>query len=235
MIVSIHQPGYLPWPGYFHRLSLSDVHVFFDDVQFEKHGFNNRGTIKTAHGARWLTVPVRTRGRFGANLLNAAEIADDRWRERHWRTLVASYRRAPYFERHAPFFESVYRTEWKRLLDLNLAILDYLLSAVKIAPRLVRASDVGVDGTKSARVLNLCRALGATVYFSGTLGRGYLDEVAFAEAGVRVVYQDYRFPIYPQLHGEFVPGVSVIDLLFNCGPTATETLLAGNVTRDAVA
>lgn len=234
MIVSIHQPGYLPWPGYFHRLALSDVHVFFDDVQYEKHGLNHRNRIKTAQGPQWLTVPVRTRGRFGVTLLKDAEIADDRWRRRHWRSLVQHYRRAPHFAPHAPFFEQLYHQGWERLLPLNVTIIEYLVKALGLKPVTVYASELSVTGQKSDRVFNICRAVGATVYLSGVLGRDYLEVEQFNAAGIGVLFQAYRFPAYHQLYKDHVPNLSVVDLLFNCGPKSLDVLMADNLSRESV-
>lgn len=234
MIVSIHQPGYLPWPGYFHRLAMSDVHVFFDDVQFEKHGLNNRNRIKTLQGSLWLTVPVRTRGRFGENPLNEVEIAEDRWRRRHWRSLCESYGRAAHFREHAPFLEDIYQKTWRRLLPLNITLIEYMLGVLGIKTKIVRASELGVSGEKSDRVLNICKSLNTTVYLSGNLGRNYLQVEKFCAAGIRVMFQDYRFPVYQQLHGEYVSNLSIVDLLFNYGAESRELLLSGNLTREHI-
>lgn len=234
MIVSIHQPGYLPWPGYFHRVALSDVHVFFDDVQYEKHGLNHRNRIKTAQGPQWLTVPIRTRGRFGVNLLKDAEIVDDRWARKHWRALALSYGRAPYFRDHRAFFEHVYQQRWERLVPLNVTIITHLLHALGLRPALLSASALGVSGRKGDRVLNICRAVGATVYLSGALGRDYLDVVKFEAAGIQVIIQEYQFPSYPQLHGAPITNLSAVDLLFNCGPKSLDVLMAGNLSREAI-
>lgn len=234
MIVSVHQPGYLPWPGYFHRSALSDVHVFFDDVQFEKNGLNNRNRIKTAQGAQWLTVPVRTKSRFGNNLLKDVEIADDRWRQVHWRSLFQNYRKAPHFEEHAGFFKTLYERPWDRLLPLNVAIVEYFAKALGLKTRFVYASQLAIDGGKSDRVLNVCRALGATLYISGALGRDYLRAGDFEAAGIRVIFQDYRRPSYPQLYKDHIPDLSAADLLFNCGPDSLRVLMADNASPDQV-
>lgn len=232
MIVSIHQPGYIPWPGYFHRLVLSDVHVFFDDVQFEKNGFNNRNRIKAAWGPQWLTVPVLTKGRFGHNLLKDTQIATGQaWRAKHWRTLLQNYCRASHFEAYRSFFEPLYEKPWKWLLDLNIEIIRFVVEAISLRPRFILASDLRVDGVKSERVLNICLALGATHYISGALGRGYLEVKQLEAAGVSVTFQEYHCQPYPQLHGEFVPNLSMVDILFNCGPESFCKLMSGNQPR----
>jgi len=235
VIVSIHQPGYLPWPGYFHRLALSDVHVFFDDVHYERRGLNNRNRIKTAHGPLWLSVPVRYQGRFsGVNFIKDIGIADTPWPRQHWRSLLMNYRQAPYFEQHASFFERIYQQKWERLLPLNVEIINYFLKELGLRPRIVFASELLVPGQKSDRVLNLCRALGATVYLSGALGANYLEVEKFEAEGIRVVFQEYHFPTYPQLYPPFLPNLSMADLLFNCGPRSLDILMSNNQSRCSI-
>jgi hypothetical protein len=225
MIVSIHQPAYLPWLGYFHRIAVSDLHIVLDSVQFEKNSFTNRNKVRTANGWCWLTVPVRTSGLFGALAIDRVEIetrAD--WQRKHWQTLRQNYGRAPYFAAHAPFFEELYACRWTRLADLCQAMTVYLLKAFGIATPLRYSSQMESGGAKDELILNLCREAGATTYLSGALGRNYLREQLFREAGIEVVYQDYAHPVYPQTTAPFLPYMAAIDLLFHCGPRSLEIL-----------
>ena len=231
MIVSIHQPGYLPWHGLFHRLALSDLHLFFDTVQFEKHGYNNRAKIRTAQGEQWLTVPVLTKGRFGNNPIREAELNSTiDWRKTHWKTLTLAYGRAPYFEEHRPFFSKLYETPWTHLAPFNIHALRHLAGVLGIECRFICASELSVEGRKSDLVVNLCRAVGATTYLSGINGRDYLDREAFRRAGITLRFQAYQEPRYRQIHGEFRPYMSVIDLLFNHGPASLGIILDGQNT-----
>lgn len=231
MIVSINQPAYLPWLGYFHRIAASDVHVVLDHVQFEKNSFTNRNRIRTPEGSSWLTVPVLTKGRFGASI-SSIEVADDRWAAKHLATLEQYYRRTPFYKEHEAFMRETYDNRWQRLAPLNDHITAYLRGAFDIGTSTVRSSELAVGGTKSELVLNICRELGATVYLSGALGRGYLQEDEFAEAGIDVRYQDYRHPTYPQAFPGFEPNMAAIDLLLNCGPASAGILVEQ---QDAVA
>ena len=226
MILSINQPAYLPWLGYFHRIAASDMHIVLDHVQFEKNSFVNRNKVRTPDGWCWLTVPVQTAGRFGRLAINELRIDNTvHWREKHWRTIEQNYVRSPYFTEHATFFEQVYRREWECLADLCREVTGYLLAAFGIRTPLRYSSDLAVAGCKHELVLNLCRAAGATTYLSGALGRDYLDEHAFREAGIEVVYQDYHHPTYEQGRGGgFEPGMAAVDLLFNCGPDSLAVL-----------
>lgn len=230
MIVSINQPAYLPWIGYFHRIAQADVHIVLDHVQFEKNSFTNRNKVRTAQGWTWLTVPVATKGHFGDLPINKLQIArDERWRSKHWQTIRFNYSRSPHFGEYSAFFEETYSSEWGRLDDLMEHINTYVLRhALRIPTRIVRSSELSVTGTKSELVLNLCRAVGADTYLSGPLGRDYLDELHFRDAGITIRYHDYVHPVYPQIHGGFEPYMAIIDLLFNCGTRSAAIMGAIN-------
>jgi hypothetical protein len=235
MIVSINQPAYLPWLGYYHRIAISDLHIVLDHVQFEKNSYVNRNKVRTKDGWCWLTVPVKTKGRFGNLPIAELEIADDaRWAEKHWATIRQNYAAAAHFAAHGPFFQSLYARHWSRLAALMQEINGYVLGQLGISTRLVYSSQMDSRKTKSELVLELCRAAGATVYLSGPLGRDYLDEGAFAAAGIRIAYHDYRHPTYCQLYAGFEPGMSAIDVLFNYGPESMAVLANHNLTKTAL-
>lgn len=226
MILSINQPAYLPWLGYFHRIAQSDAHVVLDNVQFEKNSFTNRNKSRTAQGWSWLTVPVKTSGKFGDLAIANVEIANDRdWAAKHWATLRLSYSRAPYFDDYAGFFEDVYRRTWVRLSKLTWTITEYLLGRFDIRTPIYFSSRMNAIGTKDELLLNLCREMKATVYLSGPLGRNYLREELFTEHRMSVRYDDYQHPTYPQVYSGFEPYMSALDLLFNAGPRSREILM----------
>ena len=227
MIVSINQPAYLPWLGYFHRIAMSDAHIVLDSVQFEKNSFTNRNKVRTAQGYSWLTVPVKTAGKFGALAILNVEIANERrWAEKHWATLQLNYGKAPYFQEHAAFFEDIYRRSWLKLHDLCRTITSYFLTAFDIRTPIHFSSQMTALGKKDELVLNLCRETGAKVYLSGPLGRDYLREDLFTEQGISVRYHDYYHPTYKQVYSGFEPYMSALDLLFNAGPRSREILMA---------
>lgn len=233
MIASIHQPAYLPWLGYFDRIARSGVHVVLDHVQFEKNSFINRNRIRTSDGWCWLTVPVRTHGRFGELPISAVEIDNTQhWAQKHWRSIAQNYSHTPYFRQHAPFFERAYAKQWTKLVDLCGEFRDYLLSALRVDTPMMLSSVLEPAGAKAELVLNICRTVGADTYFSGALGRDYLNEAEFRSKSINVVFQDYAHPTYPQQgRGAFVPNLSAIDLLFNCGPASFE-IMQGLGTRE---
>lgn len=225
MIAAICQPEHLPWLGWFDKSIHADHLILLDNVQFKKRYFDNRNKIRTAQGWSWLTVPVFTRGRF-TQLICEVEIDADRpWQADHWKAVQYSYANAPHFDRIAPFLEELYtRKKWRRLSELNTALIRWGLETLDLNPRLHIASELGVEGKSSELLARLCEKIGADQYLSGISGKDYIDEGEFSSRGIKVVYQDFHHPIYTQMHGEFEPCMSFIDLAANHGPEAGSML-----------
>ena len=217
MILSAHQPAYLPWLGWLQKLAHADVFVYLDAVQFEKNSFTNRNRIKTPQGPLWLTVPVKSRGHLDATLLDLAIDDAQPWRRKHLLAIEANYRRAPHFESNFSRLEALLRTPYTALADFCWAELDFWCREFGITTKLVRQSTLAATGRKSDLVLDLCRQLGADRYLSGALGREYLKQDAFAAAGIAVEFQAFEHPVYPQCWGGFEPNLSLIDFWFHCG------------------
>jgi len=217
--VSINQHAYLAWPGYFHRIAISDLHIVLDHVQFEKNSLVNRNKIRTKTGWCWLSVPVLTKGLFGRLEINRLEIVKNSpWEKKHWRSLVTNYSKAPYFEMYGGILQSAYQKGHHRLNELVKEITTGILDALDIRTPILFSSEMNARGKKDELVLNLCREAGATTYISGPFGRNYLDEERFRDNGIRVFYHDYAPPTYPQVFPGFESSLSIVDLLFNCGP-----------------
>jgi len=233
VIVTAHQPSYLPWLGLLHKAALADTFVMVDTVQFEKDSFINRNKIRAPEGWRWLTVPVLSKNHLQETLFDL-KIAPRPWARKHWTAFRMFYSRAPFFKDHAEFLEQLYRREWDLLVDLCEETLIYLFRAFGIGAKLVRASSLSVSGRKSDLVLDLCRATGASVFVFGALGRQYAEIPAFEASGVRVVFQDYHHPTYKQVYPGFEAGMNAFDLLANVGPGSRKTLLDGNLPREAL-
>lgn len=218
MIVSIHQPNYLPWLGYFHKIANSEVFVFLDNVPYTKNSLINRNKIKTQRGASWMTLSVLTKGLNG-QLIGEAEINNGMpWRETHWKTIKANYSKAPYFPDYKDRFESVYQKEWKNLAGLNETLVRLICEILGIRNvKFVRASELGVSGKSTGLLIAICKAVGADTYFSGYGGKKYMDEGLFEKEGIKLKYSEFQHPVYNQLWGDFVPNISVIDFIFNEG------------------
>lgn len=216
MIVSISQPAYLPWLGYFERIAKSNIHVILDNVQLEARGYTHRNRIKTATGPIWLTIPIRKHGHRESVITDIEVDNSQRWHERHLKSIVSAYGRSPFFESNYSKLSRLFESEYKHLWELCYQQLQFWLNELGIGTRIVRASSLPVDGSKSDLILGICRELKATHYYSGALGKGYLDEDAFSKCGMLVSYQSYETPPYPQRFGEFVPNLSVVDFWMNC-------------------
>ena len=234
MIITVHQPHYLPWLGYLHRMASADLFILLDHVQFERGNYQNRTQI-LVHGApRWLTVPVVQRSqkeRICEKLVQNNDAGGPRWWSQvHFQTLRHAYREAACINVYLRELRAIFEARWECLADMNAAALEFLRGALGIRTPIVRSSELGVDGAKSDLILNLCRAVGADVLLAGLGGsRDYLDAGAFAREGVNIAYQVFRHPQYPQCgSGAFVPGLSSIDLLLNCGPASRGLLLGEN-------
>jgi len=224
MLVGIHQPHYLPWLRYFEKIARSDVFVVLDTVQFSKNGWQNRNKIKTPQGAALLTAPVH------GNLdepLHAIRIDNTApWRRKHARAIEQNYRKAAYFDDYWPAIREFYERDWELLCELNGAMLDYFMKALGITTPVRYASQLHVTGEATERLVNLIKAVGGDAYYSGAYALDvYLDEAQLKDAGIDLVLQEWRAPVYPQLYGEFIPDLSIIDLLFNCGPQSLDALL----------
>jgi len=222
--VAVLQPGYLPWLGFFDQILRSDVFVFYDDVQFDKHGWRNRNRIKSRNGPLWLTVPVRSGGRGGQSILEV-EI-DNRmpWARKHLTAIAQNYARAPHLAEYFPQLEALLAQDWRRLVDVDIAVVALVCEWLGVTRTIARSSEIRIDGDKSTRLLNICRHFGADTYLSGDSAMSYLDIDLFADNSVRVEWQRYRHPVYRQLHGEFLSHLSVLDLIFNTGPESISIL-----------
>ena len=225
--LAIHQPHYMPWLGYLAKWAAADVFVFLDTVQYEKNGWQNRNRIKTATGARWLTVPVHARR--GTPIAEVTLDVSQPWPDRHRRAIEAAYADAAHFERHRESLARFYATPWTHLTPLAATSAEWLARAVGITTPVHLASKLGVTATDpTERLVALCTALGADTYLAGREGASYMDAAPFATAGIRVLYQDYAHPVYPQLHGEFVPNCTALDLLLTHGDQSLDILRSGD-------
>jgi hypothetical protein len=225
MILSAHQPQYLPWLGYFHKMYKSDLFVFLDNVQYKAREYQNRNCVRTKSGSLWLTVPVLKESGPYPNI-SAVRIDNTQdWRKRHWMTIRTNYGHAPFFKQYSGFFEELYTTEWKTLVGLNMHIIKNVARLLGIDTPIFLESRLKITTDKTPRLIDICKAMKADTYLSGAGGRDYLDEKQFESNGIKLVYQDFDHPQYKQCHEPFVPCVSIIDLLFNCGGESLKMLI----------
>jgi hypothetical protein len=232
MVISINQPAYLPWLGYFERIARSDIHVVLDHVQFEKNSFTNRNKIRVKEGTAWLSIPLATKGKFGNLEIKSLEfVPADKWKAKHWASLKMSYSRAPYFEQLREAYEAIYSCEWSGFMPFVRAMLAQHLLDLGIKTRLVFSSEIETFGCKSQLVLNICKSFAAKSYLSGSQGRAYIDERAFLDEGISLQYQDYQHPTYKQVWPGFQSHLGILDLLFNHGKGSLEILMADQTSQ----
>ena len=225
MICVILQPSYIPWRGYFHQIHKADVFVFYDDVQYDKHGWRNRNRIKTPNGSQWLTIPVDTRGVTTRHIpINQIRVIWNRpWNQVHWKTLQQCYSKAPYFPQYAPLLKDFYERRPTFLADFTIDLTIALAHELGIThTQFVRTSQLGATGQKTDRLIWILENLGATHYVTGPSARDYIEGDKFQAAGIELEYMHYDYPEYPQLYPPFDPQVSVLDLLFMNGPAASQ-------------
>lgn len=226
MIVSIHQPQYLPWLGYFSKIDRSDTFIFLDNVQFKKNEWQNRNRIRTAEGWQWLTVPVLHKF---LQKISEVEINNTvQWNKKHLNALVTNYSKAPFFKEYIGFFEQTYAQDWKYLVDINIHIIQNLVKLMGIPDiELILASKFESREGPTERLIDLCKQVEGDIYLSGKDGAKYMDLDIFEKEGIKIIFQDYKHPQYPQLFGSFEPYMSILDLLFNCGPESLSILRKG--------
>jgi hypothetical protein len=226
--VAIVQSSYIPWKGYFDLIRASDEFILLDDVQFTKRDWRSRNRIKTPHGPLWLTVPVRTKGRY-LQQIRETEISDPGWGATHWATWRANYARAPFFSTYADTLAALYepREGTEMLSQVNHRFITTLCQLLGITTPITWSTDYDAPAGRNERLIDLCQKAGATDYLSGPNARGYLDEARFAAAGIQVQFADYQgYPEYPQPWPPFEHHVSVVDLLLSVGPDAARYMKA---------
>lgn len=231
--IAIVQSSYIPWKGYFDLMAAVDEFVLYDDAQYTKRDWRNRNRIKSPNGALWLTVPVAVKGHFEQRVRDAV-IADRGWVERHWRTVRASYARAPCFRQYESALEGLFSgATSERLSEINHRFLVGLRDLLGIETRITWSMDYRHHGDATHRLVEMCHQAGATTYLSGPSARAYMDAPQLAAAGITLEYMDYRgYPAYPQLYPPFEHAVSVIDLLVHTGREAPRFMLrAGRFSR----
>ena len=224
MILTGHQPTYLPWLGLFNKISSSDCFVLFDNVQYLPKEWMSRNKIKTPGGEIFLNVPVLKKSFLEKKIYEIKINNNLNWRRKQLKSIQLNYSKTKFYNDYIEYFEEIYSTEWTYLQDLNFHMLKLFLKLLNIDVRLFRLSELQVKGRKSELILNLCLKLKAKKFIFGEQGINYADIESFQKKEIDVVFQDYKHPTYHQLHGKFISNLSIIDLLFNCGNKSLEII-----------
>jgi hypothetical protein len=220
MNVVILQPSYIPWRGYFDQIRRADLFIFYDDVQYDKHGWRNRNQIKTAQGKQWLTIPVHSKGVTVGTPIKEVRIDWSKpWAKNHLKALTFAYTKAPHFASLAPWLESVFGRRDEYLADFTIWLTIEIARMIGISgTHFMRSSEIpGIDGQKTDRLIQILKHVGATHYISGPSARDYIEKQKFDEAGITLEYMEYNYPDYPQLYPPFDPYVTILDMMFMTG------------------
>lgn len=230
--IGILQPSYLPWLGYFDYIDRCDAFVFLDTVQYDKHGWRNRNKIKTKDGWQWLTVPVLTKNRMGQLVKDVKIDNTQNWKETHLKSIEQNYSKTKYFNDYIDIFHRIYlEKDFMGSGTLSFVannVINFISTRMGIgvsSERFLSAAFLNIEELdRNIRLLKICQHHKADRYLATTASKNYLDVGLFEKNGVEVEFQDYVHPTYPQLYGDFISHLSVVDLLFNCGPESLDII-----------
>lgn len=222
---AILQSNYIPWKGVFDMMNKIDIFVFFEDVQFTRRDWRTRNKIKTSQGSSWLTIPVKKSSRDNT-LVYEVEISEfENWQEKHYKTIVSNYSKAPFFNDFKYLLNEIYLAKkWINLSEFNIFTSKLLANTLNINVEFINSKDLKTEGVKDDKLIKICQKIGANHYLSGPSAKNYIDNQKFDLAGIKLEYMNYNYPDYQQLHGEFDHYVSVLDVLFNCGPSSNQKI-----------
>ncbi|MES2593564.1 MAG: WbqC family protein [Bacteroidota bacterium] len=219
--VLITQSNYIPWKGYFNNINSVDEFVVYDDMQYTKRDWRNRNMIKTPNGSDWLTIPVEVKGKYFQKI-NETIVADNNWGDKHWKILQTNYAQAPFFKQYKEIFEPLYYDKnLKTVTEINIAFIKAINLILDIRTTIIDSRQFDLIEGKTERLIDICKKINATDYFSGPAAKDYMDVALFKQESINIHYFDYsNYPVYPQLYGEFTHHVSILDLIFNTGSAA---------------
>lgn len=233
-IVACHQPNFLPWMGYFAKMFHSDIFILLDDAQFtqghNKHNWTTRVQILTSSGPLWLSVPVKRSGK-GKQLIRDVQIntSDTRWLRKILQTIEQNYIKTPYFQKYYPELEDIIERSYTNIAELNFQLIEWFVKQLEMKTKIYLSSDYSVSTSSNQRLIDLTTAVGGNIYLSGDGADEYQLEEEFRKNGIELQKMEFKHPIYSQhKRTDFIPGISIIDAIFNIGAEETNTLLAGS-------
>jgi hypothetical protein len=221
--VVIHQPDFIPYLGFFHRLLHADLYIVLDDVQFLRRGWHHRDKIKTPQGDKWFTLGLQKSPQD--EKINNILLNHENWKQEHLNLLIQNYKKAPYYNQIFPYIELLYSNKFDKMIDFNMLSITMLMKLFNISIEMEYSSKYNLQTKSNELLADLLKKVKATNYLSGIGAKDYFDSKPFDNANIEVIWQDFKHPVYPQLHGEFIPYLSSIDLLFNCGIDKSREIL----------
>lgn len=228
LIVSAHQPSYIPYLGYVHKLIISDLFIIMDNVQYEKNGYTNRNMIKTSNGPIWLTVPIILKNHTNKIIKDMEINNSSDWKLSHWKSIYYNYKKANFFNHYSDFLENLYKQKWEKLTDITNYILRFIIKDLEISTKIEFLSDTNIKGKKDELILNMCKKYNANIFIFGSSGKTYADQEKFSKEKINLYFQEYKHPTYNQLWGDFISNMSIIDLLLNEGPKKSKNIILRN-------
>lgn len=232
MLLSAHQPTYLPWLGLFHKIAVADLFVVYDDVEYSRYGWYNRNYILSKNGPILLVVPIKRQ--FSDQLLHNQVKIDysENWSKKHIRSIELCYSKSPFFKDYINQFIDIFSKKYEYLFDLNISILNFFMKEFKIETKIKLASELNLKFKKSDRALDLAIKTSATHILFGELGENYAEIDNFENKNIKVIFQKYNHPVYKQFNSKkFIPKLSSIDLLFNYGKDSRLIITKNNLTK----
>jgi hypothetical protein len=227
MIIAIHQPQYLPWLGYFDKMDQADAFCYLDNVQYKKNEWQNRNRLKTAQGWQWVTVPVKYR--FPQKIIEVTLNEAVKWQHKQLQALVTNYKKSLYFDDYFPIFESALKQDFDSIADVNIHMITQIREILGFNSKpVVRASELSLSEDPTGRLIDICKHFCGDTYLAGQDGANYMDMEQFGKSGIKVITQKYDHPVYPQCFGDFQSHMSIVDLIFNCGPESLDIIRTGN-------
>lgn len=233
MIISAHQPAFMPWLGYLHKIAVCEKFVILDDVQFEKNSFINRNYIMGHNGPILLTVPIKLKNHL-ENKIHDIEISNNRnWKKKHLNSIYLNYKKSPFFREHFTFFEDIYNSEWTKLIDINNKILNYLITIFEIKTKVTLLSDLNVKGSKTELIINICKKMNSNYFIFGINGRDYADIDLAKKNEINCLFQKFNSNSLNHHSLKSDKNLSSIDLIFNLKKSELKKYLisCGNITN----
>lgn len=228
MIITIHQPEFIPWIGFFDRIVRADIFVVLDHVQYQKNGFINRNRIKNNTSWNWITIPINQK--MHHKPIQTVEIQNGlKWQEKQFKSILLNYSKARFFKKYYSFLEKIYKREWQTIADLDWHVITELIKIMGIRSKIYKSSTLDIKGESNDMIINICKRFGADTYLSGIGAKNYMDLKKFENSDIEIKFQKYIHPVYRQLHPKsgFIPNLSIIDLLLNNGDESLEIIKSG--------
>lgn len=216
MILAIHQSQYLPWLPYFDKIDFADIFILLDNVQFQKNGLQNRNKVRYQDESKWISIPVKAPKR---KKISEIEINGHFWKNKHLKLILQSYAKSSNLDYYKKEIEKIYLDEYKYLVDINYALINWIVKILNIKTKIILSSSLNIDGKKSDYIFNICKFFNAKYYYTGAGAKNYINEELFFNYGIKILYQKYNYPIYKQsYHNNFIKNLSALDLILNVTP-----------------